>query len=114
MANKQRDPAKEASWRELLNRFSTSGLSVREFCRREQVAESAFYAWRGTVAERDGTRKPTSKAPAFVPAVINREPEHESPLVLKLTGNLELRLPPAIPAQRLAELVHALQSRDTQ
>lgn len=114
MANRQRNSAKEVSWREILKRFSTSGLSVREFCQREQVAESAFYAWRRTIAERDGTRKPTSKTPAFVPAVISREPEHESPLVLQLTGNLELRLPLSIPAERLAELVHALEARGEQ
>ncbi|QDT00872.1 IS66 family insertion sequence element accessory protein TnpA [Adhaeretor mobilis] len=114
MANKQRDPAKEASWRKTLQRFSTSGLSVREFCRREQVTESAFYAWRRTVAERDGTRKPTSKTLAFVPAVISDEPGPESPFVIKQAGDLELRLPPATTAERIAELVHTPRSRDTQ
>ena len=39
MAKHQRDPAKEAHWRKILQRFSASGLTVREFCRRERLAE---------------------------------------------------------------------------
>ena len=52
MARRQRDPAKEAFWRKALQRFVSSGLSVREFCKREQVTESAFYAWRRTIGQR--------------------------------------------------------------
>ena len=49
MAKHQRDPAKEALWQKRLKRFASSGLSVREFCKREDVTESAFYAWRWTI-----------------------------------------------------------------
>jgi transposase-like protein len=106
MAKLQRDPAKEALWRKRLKRFTSSGLSVREFCKREGVTESAFYAWRRTIGERD---EPGNSEPAFVPAVINREAEHDEPLVLKMTGGVALHVPPATPAERVAELVRALQ-----
>jgi transposase-like protein len=66
MAKQQRDPAKEAFWREVLKRYATSGLSVREFCQREQLTESAFHAWWRTIGERESNSRP-----AFVPAVIN-------------------------------------------
>ena len=49
MAKSPRDPAKEVFWREALQRFAASGLSIREFCQREQLTESAFYAWRRTL-----------------------------------------------------------------
>jgi hypothetical protein len=111
MAKRQRNSAKEAYWRRVLKRFSTSGLSVRQFCQREQLAESAFYAWRRTIGERDDAG---NSGPAFVPAVINGKLEHEPPLVLKLAGDLELQLPPAIPGTRLAELVRALEMRAEQ
>lgn len=107
MAKQQRDPAKEALWRKRLARFSSSRLSVREFCKREQVTESAFYAWRRTIGERDGA---SNSEPAFVPAVINGEAQHDEPLVLKLAGDLELRIPLTTPTSRVAELVRALQS----
>ena len=50
MANMRRDLAKERGWRATLKRQAASGLSVRGFCRREKLAESAFYAWRRIVA----------------------------------------------------------------
>ncbi len=108
MANKQRDPAKEALWRKTLKRLSASGLSVREFCKRENVTESAFYAWRRTIGERNVAG---NSEPAFVPAVINGESQQDVPLVLALTSGLELRVPSATPAERVAELVPALQSQ---
>lgn len=108
MAKSQRDVAKEAYWRKVLGRFAASGLSVREFCKREQLTESAFYAWRRTIGERN---EAGNFGPAFVPAVINGEAEIEPPLVLKLAGDLELRFPSTIPAARLAEVVRALESR---
>jgi transposase len=108
MAKQQRNPAKEALWRKTFAQFTSSGLSVREFCKRENVTESAFYAWRRTIGERDGA---SDSEPAFVPAVINGEADHESPLVLALASGLELRLPSAIPAARLADVVRALELR---
>ncbi|QDU54627.1 IS66 family insertion sequence element accessory protein TnpA [Aeoliella mucimassa] len=108
MANKHRDPTKEAFWRKTLTRFAASGLSVREFCKRENVTESAFYAWRRTISEREDAG---NSQPAFLPAVINGEADQESPLVLLLASGLELRLPQTIAATRLAELVWALQSQ---
>lgn len=41
MARRTRD-----EWRELVDRQRESGLSVSEFCRREQTTENSFYRWR--------------------------------------------------------------------
>jgi RHS repeat-associated protein len=80
MANTWRDEAKERLWRERLTRQGSSDLTVREFCQREGVMESSFYAWRRTIAERDrtsdrqsGVRRPRG-VPAFVPMVVTEEP----------------------------------------
>lgn len=108
MAKNQQDPAKEALWRKRLQRFAASGLTVREFCKREAVTESAFYAWRRTIGERDNVG---NFAPAFVPAVLGGEAQHDVPLVLELASGMKLHFPTATRAERLAELVHALESR---
>ncbi|HMP08400.1 MAG TPA: hypothetical protein PJ982_18780, partial [Lacipirellulaceae bacterium] len=95
MANAQRDEAKERRWREAFKRFRASGQTVREFCQQEQIAESAFYAWRRTIGERDeagGTRR---QAPAFVPAVVTSEQSREESIVIELSGGRSLRLPAA-------------------
>jgi hypothetical protein len=41
MVNRQRDAAKEAYWRGVLERCASSELSVRAFCKREQVSEAS-------------------------------------------------------------------------
>lgn len=49
MANNQRDPEREAFWRGVIRRQSSSSLNVCEFCELEQLKENSFYAWRRTM-----------------------------------------------------------------
>ncbi len=37
-------------WRELIGRQAESGVTVDEFCRRQQVSASSFYDWRRRLA----------------------------------------------------------------
>jgi len=106
----QRDSRKEAVWRGVLARFARSGLSVRGFCRREKVAEPSFYAWRRIVGERDAGRRQTG--PAFVPVMVRTEPvaRADTGISVELRGERVLRLPVAISAERLAELIRAVES----
>ena len=48
-----RDQEKESFWRDKLAQWLSSGLSVRAFCRRQQVPESSFNAWRREIMIRD-------------------------------------------------------------
>lgn len=114
MANRRRDAAKEANWRKMLRRFSASGLNIREFCRRERIAEPAFYAWRRTIAERDDAR---TSPPAFVPVAVTKPlaitqaAAQESSIMLELAGGCVLRFSGPAAAEQLADLVVALQAR---
>ena len=110
MAKHQRDRAKEVFWRNTFKRQTSSGLSVREFCRRENVTESAFYFWRRTIAERDAELKPP-KRPVFLPVVVDGDFRRDGAITIELAGGRVLRLPEATPTQRLVELVHALEAR---
>jgi transposase-like protein len=58
----RRDPVKERFWREAIRRQKTSGLSIREFCARQSLTESAFHAWRREIRRRDQQCGP-GKAP---------------------------------------------------
>jgi hypothetical protein len=40
------DPRKLAAWRERFARFSSSGVTVGQFCSRERVSVASFYHWR--------------------------------------------------------------------
>jgi transposase-like protein len=108
MATHQQDPAKESYWRKVLKRFAASGLSVREFCKREQLTESQFYAWRRTIGKRDGAG---NARPAFVPAVVTEEAARESSIAVELPSGCVLRFSGAHATQQVADLVIALQSR---
>ncbi len=43
----------ERRWRERLAEQVASGLSVREFCQSQGLAEPSFYQWRREIARRD-------------------------------------------------------------
>lgn len=111
MANRNRSTAKERHWREIVAKHAASGLSVRAFCRREQLAENSFYAWRRTLAERDGEVESRQRAPAFVPMRVADRPAREASIEMELVGGRVLRLPESISAERLAELLVALEAR---
>jgi hypothetical protein len=74
MARRANDPQLEQLWRQRIERWQAGGQSAREFCTSEAVPESAFYFWRRTIAERDGSTKPRrrrARSPApFVPMTI--------------------------------------------
>ena len=118
MANAKRDAGREAFWRRAVQRQAESGLTVRAFCRREELAESNFYAWRRTIAERDREAKAErgSKAkrakpmPAFVPVAVHGRSEHEAGIVIELGGGSKLRFAESIEPTRLAAFVHALEA----
>lgn len=49
MPNISRSPKifrSEHQWREILDRFASSGLTQEQFCTREGLALSTFYSWR--------------------------------------------------------------------
>jgi hypothetical protein len=89
------------------------------------LTEATLYWWRRTIAERDASLKPSRQAkrspppfptkrakrtPVFVPAVVKGEPSHDAAITLELAGGCVLRLPASIPAERLAELVLAIEA----
>lgn len=69
-----RDAAKESRWREQVQAQAQSGLSVRAYCRQQQLSEPSFYAWRKELARRDQERQalehqPSAPTPARAPSV---------------------------------------------
>lgn len=54
MSKREQRVEKEQYWRLVLDEFGGSGLTVREFCKREGLREPSFYAWRKEIRRRDG------------------------------------------------------------
>jgi hypothetical protein len=66
MKAKHRDPQREQLWRKGLSAWQASGLSVRQYCLRHELTETAFSFWRRELQRRDAPRVP-SLLPEFVP-----------------------------------------------
>lgn len=117
-----RDPAKEQRWRRLLGEWRAGGLSVRQFCRRRQLSEPLFYAWRRELAKRDReasrrTRRAphrVSGAPAFLPVQVVSSTPHEprlnGALEVQLPTNVLLRIPAGFDRQTLTDVLRALRN----
>lgn len=112
----RRDPKLEGFWREVLARFAGSKLSVRGFCALEGLSESSFYAWRRVIRERDADRSGVSRGrPAFVSVVVSGAVAPQSAgrgegMVIELRGGRCLRLPEAMAAERVVELIRVLEA----
>jgi transposase len=107
-----RKSPKEQHWRQLLERWQRSGLSVRAFCRRHHLAEPTFYAWRRAL--REGDRSANGRqgpgAVTFLPVHVQDDQTDPSPsLELVLGGGREVRIPPGFDPATLRALLAVLE-----
>ena len=82
------DPALRQLWHQRLQRFRHSGLSVADFCDREEVSVASFYAWKRRLHDNAA---PASAPPGFVPVRV-LPPAHRAPVELVLPSGFVLRL----------------------
>ena len=141
MARRQRrDPAKERFWRRIVQGWKRSGLSVREYCDFESLAEPAFYAWRRELAKRDreaesaaarnvgghaaelsGTAVSPARqgAPTFLPVRVVADgmtdplgsPSRTDCIEVQLPSGVRLQVPTGCNRQALVEVLAALETR---
>jgi len=99
-----RDSRKEQQWRRWIGQWQQSGLSVRVFCARYDLAEPSFYAWRRQIRQRDAA------AGTFVPVqVVPDDQQLPSPFEVVLAGGRTLRVPPGFDATALRQLLAVLE-----
>jgi transposase-like protein len=109
---KPRDPHKEQHWRQLIDQWQRSGLSVRAFCRRQHLAAPSFYAWRRTLRQRDGRARPATAPVTFLPVHVRADDTDRDgppPLELVLANGRRLRIPPGYDDAHLRQLLRALE-----
>ena len=62
----------ESDWQKIIQQHTTSGLSVRTFCKQQQVGDKSFYLWRKRL------ETPAVKSPAInlvdITSIITTEP----------------------------------------
>ena len=113
-----RDKRREEYWRRIVREHLGSGLSIRRFCRKSKLHESAFYFWRGEL-QRRGTaqeqRRPTesSSPPAFVAV---RVEEHSGTaaggrIEIELSGGRRVHVTAPVDRAALADVLAVLEGR---
>ena len=103
---KPRDLAKEQRWRQLIDLWRRSGLTVHAFCQRHHVTVSSFYAWRRTLRKRDNSDCPVTFLPVHVRADDRNAPP---PLELVLANGRSLRIPSGYDDTQLRRLLRTLE-----
>jgi hypothetical protein len=93
--------ANRQEWEHRLARFDSSGLTVLDFCRAENVASPSFYQWKRRFAASAET---ASAAPEFLP--IRLAPS--APVEIVLPNGAMLRLSPGCDLAFVRSLVLAL------
>lgn len=84
-------------WRRLLKRQASSGLSVAEFCRQEDVSGASFYQWRKRLESEE------SSPDSFVPLSVVKGQAVE----IELPCGAVVRMPDG-DAQALEQIVSLL------
>ena len=60
----------EQGWRELFERFAGAGLSITQFCQREEVSRHSFERWRARLRGGAGA-VPTVNSPTAAPSSLS-------------------------------------------
>lgn len=114
----------EEQWRGLLREQSRSGMTQREFCRRQSIPEHRFSWWKREIAIRDGRRSGQvkagreKKAPrrSIVPVRITKKGTlasqfgEEPSFEIVLPGGRVLRVPHRFDDEALARLLRLLEA----
>jgi hypothetical protein len=107
MANRIRSAEKEEFWRLVLLEFESFHGTVREYCRREGLAENSFYGWRREIGRRDAAVN--SGTSQLIPVkVVEAEPsrvEANDRMEILTLGGLALRLQSSFPVERLSDVL---------
>ena len=106
----RRDQKKEEFWRGRLGAQAGSGLSVRAWCRRHGVRESAFYWWRGRLARRAATALPSFAPVQVVADMPSGEAASGAPgrIEVVLPGDRRVHIIGPVDRRVLAEVLAAL------
>ena len=77
------NPQLAQQWRQRLDRFAESDLTIAEYCQAEGYSTASFYQWRRKLADNDRPR-----TPRFVPVKVEA-----SDLPEQYPGSIEVDLP---------------------
>ena len=114
MESKQRDMEKKRYWQRMVREATRSKLSIREFCRRNQLKESQYYWWQHKL---NGNRHPKrfqksgNKINSASFALVSKEPEAmDAGIELILQDGRRLRISKGVDEQTLRSVLATVET----
>jgi hypothetical protein len=120
MAKLNRRSEKAEFWRLVIKRQRKSGLSIRAFCRQENLSEPLFFAWRKRIegpghtavnAEERRTKQGAAPSSSLLPVELSDKPKSGtggSVLEIMTPGGWTLRFGECLPSKRLSDLLSTI------
>lgn len=122
---KKRNKTREACWRKHMRRSRESGVTIREYCAKHDIKESAFYWWRRELNRRDAAEQETRTPPtannpspkletapvSFAQLVIPKEgtSNSQSHITVVLSQGREIRINPGFDETTFTRVVTLLE-----
>ena len=107
------DAEKARYWQQRLGEAARSGISIREYCRRQRLKESQFYWWQRRLhwGGREGAGpRPSAKGQAASFALVSEEAgAMDAGIELVLTGGRRLRITKGVDEVTLRTVLAALE-----
>jgi hypothetical protein len=106
---KVRDKSKEAFWQRTVRRQRQSSLTVRAFCCKHALRETAFYFWRRELARRELADR---RSAAFMPVRVVEEPPALAGgrIEIVLSGDRRVHVAAPVDRQALADILAVLEA----
>lgn len=121
-----KDRQREDRWRAIMRKHARSGMSIRGFCRKSNLHETAFYFWRRELQRRKAEqeqrrpRRRTDQAqqvgavPAFVSVRVEEPMDAAGPcgrIEIVLSGGRRLYVTAPVDRQALADVLAVLEGQ---
>jgi transposase len=112
------DVARRQQWQAAIERWQSSGQSVRAFCRQEGLKESAFFFWRRELGRQDRTGAASPPVPPaalkarFLPVAVVTEDDSPagSRIEIVFGSGRVVRVSPRFDRQTLADVLSVLEA----
>jgi transposase-like protein len=108
-----RSAEKADFWKLVVVEWQESGLSVREFCKKNGLTEPSFYSWRRELKKRENEAgkkqsKDIKQTPVFIPLSLKTEtgqqPEAKSDIEV-IVGQHSIRIQPGFDSETLSRVL---------
>lgn len=101
---------KTAYWRQQVDGFQASGLSVKNYCAQEGIAVATLHYWRKRFADAVEPRSMVYGTEGFLPVTLAPVRPSVSPVEIMLLSGRSLKLTAPVDAGWLHTLVRVLES----